>query len=116
MSSTVIVAGDFNSNMADPKRELWDGEAMCAVVKALDGRKVAITVDRTGCTEVGVTLVEVDYHTHRPAVLVAYEGQAQRIWFPLRGCGMVLPLGEGAAGVKAEAVALFYSGRARKPF
>jgi hypothetical protein len=69
----VINARDFNNNTRDPLRDRWTVGTLHHVVKALAGRPVAITVDKsTGHTLFNVTL-EVAYSGgNGPRLRVAY--------------------------------------------
>ncbi|MET7816257.1 hypothetical protein ABZT26_36150 [Streptomyces sp. NPDC005395] len=92
----VIYARDFNTDTRDPLREQWTVASMTAVVRALDGRKVALQTDtRVGTTDLGVTLEGVTPNASQPAVLVRYEGRKERLAHQLSNCGMILPLGAG---------------------
>jgi len=55
--TSVINAADFSSNVNDKQRDTWTVGTLYHVVKALAGRKVAITTDKqTGHTVFNVTL------------------------------------------------------------
>lgn len=55
--TSVINAADFSKNVTDPQRDTWTVGKLHHVVKALAGRKVAVTTDKgTGHTVFNVTL------------------------------------------------------------
>ncbi|MEU0770667.1 hypothetical protein [Streptomyces albogriseolus] len=103
----VILARDFNSDTTDPHRDRWSGAAMSAVVRALNGKKVAITTKTdTGHTLTGVTLSHVSY-VRQPCVTVVDDANPAGIAYPLWQVGMVLPLEDGMHSTKWDAIELF---------
>ncbi|MET7816260.1 hypothetical protein ABZT26_36165 [Streptomyces sp. NPDC005395] len=91
--SAVIYARDFNPNTADLNRDNWTGPAIEAVTEALEGRAVAIQVDRsTGFTVVGATL----HGVRGDKVLVIDSCTPQGTLYSIRDIGMILPLEDHA--------------------
>jgi hypothetical protein len=92
----VIKAEDFNPSMADPLRGRWAGAEVGTIVEALNGRRVAITVDnRTGHTLTDARLIDVrhmGYGHGSPHVLIKAPDMEGGLWHDLFICGMILPL------------------------
>lgn len=95
-TGSVINARDFDSNVTNPNRDLWNGGAMRHLIAALDGGPVAIVTDKlTGFTEVNVILggvrqsseVRIDYRWDTGV------GEVNRIWHHLTKIGTVVILG-----------------------
>ncbi|BDT39512.1 hypothetical protein [Streptomyces yaizuensis] len=91
----------------------WQGAEMACVVRALNGRDVAITIDTaSGSTLIGASLHGVKRHRGKTCVGVQTYGRSQPQWFPLGKCGMVLPLSDRTNGqTLRKAVGLFQAER-----
>ncbi|MFJ9720007.1 hypothetical protein ACIRPQ_29445 [Streptomyces sp. NPDC101213] len=86
--AAVIYARDFHPIATDPHRDRWTAPAMEAVTQALQGRRVAIEVDKgTGSTHMGITL----HGTVNGKVLIKSENDPHGTMYSLYQIGMILP-------------------------